>query len=106
MGVEIIADQDDLFRIWIVDINKLLYLFRPVHFRSSLLDCNPSPSPKGLREHEAAAGAVADVFMVDLLGVVVFGKGNGLSGIGMEFYGLFIHTYHRSSRVILARVYL
>lgn len=65
--VQIVTYKDNLLHIGKVLIHKLFDLLCPVRLASVFPDGYSSPAFKWSREHEATAGAVADVFVIDLL---------------------------------------
>ena len=71
----------------------------PVHLAAMLSDGDSSPALERSREHEAAAGAVPDVFMVNFLSMVIRRQVDRLAGIVAEFYRLLIHADKRISRI-------
>lgn len=106
VGIQVIANKDDFLRIRVVNIDKFLYLLRPVLLAPLTLDSHASPSSERLGEHKAAACSFADIFMINFLRVVGLRKMYGFLRIRMKFNRLFVHTYDRISGIIRSGVHL
>ena len=105
MCVQVVADKDDSFSIRIVDIDKFLYLLRPVLLAPLCLDGYATPSAKRLGEHKAAACPFADIFVINLLRVVHLGKMDGFPRVSMKFDRLLVHAYDRISGIVWSGVH-
>lgn len=103
--IQVVADKNDLSRVWEVLIYKLFDFLRPVRLAAMCTDCHPSPAFMRSREHEAAAGAVSDVFMVNSLRMVVGRQVDCLSRIVVKFNGLLIHADQRPQRISRAGIH-
>lgn len=98
--VQVVTYQNYLFSIRVVFVDKAFYLLRPVCLAAMFQNGHPSPAPKRLGEHEAAACPVLYVFMVNLFSMVALRQVDGLPAVIMQLDGLFVHANHWGVRVI------
>ena len=64
MSVKVIAYQYDLFGVWILHVEEMFYLLRPVSHGALFMGTNVAFSGFWLTEHEDTGGAVTFVFVV------------------------------------------
>ena len=69
MGVEVIQDQHDAFRLRVVHVDQVLDGMRPILLGAALGHLHMSPAPQRLREQEQIAYPMALVLIVDAGGL-------------------------------------
>ncbi len=104
--IEVVADKYDIVGIAVDLVYKPFDLLRPVGLGPRPGYLHVSPAPKGLCEHEGIASAASDVFVVDLLGVIVLRQMYRLSRIGKKLDGLLVHAHDRDATVQWSGIYL
>jgi len=64
MRIQIIHNQNNLLRLWILVIQYVFYLHRPINFCSLLSDPDIPFSPKRFEKHKNIADSIALVFII------------------------------------------
>src|SRR4249920_580387 len=64
VGVEIVHDQDDLVRVWVLDTQEMFDALGPVDSGAGGLGVGAAPTRQGFGPNEDRAGAAADVLAV------------------------------------------
>jgi len=64
MRVQVVEDQHDLLRLWVMHVHQLPDRFGPVHHRAPLGDLHVAPPGQRLKEEEKVGHSVADLFIV------------------------------------------
>src|SRR6266700_4001865 len=97
--VQIVADQNHLFRFGITTAQQLLNLDGPINLGPLLAHLHFAPTRKRLAEHEDACRPCAFVFIVHTSRMIPCRRHRNASFLE-KLHRLLVHTNHRTARIV------
>ena len=101
--VEVVTNQGHFLAVGVTRVQYLCHFDGPIRFGPPFASSRLSEARQGLGEHENAGRAIAFVFVIDTL-TMLLRRRDGSPSLFEQLHRLFIHAQHRLLWIVHAKV--